>query len=239
VDNKIEQTPRGQLKKSGIIYMVRLHLQLLMMAIAFFVSAGNLNIKRAWVYFAILSAVYIGSCLVFIKFNPELLNERAKDRDNTKSWDKILLLLYWLIGFFGINIVAGLDVGRFGWSELSGTYMVPGAVMYVAASAFGVWAMIVNKHFEATVRIQSNRDHQVIKEGPYKIVRHPGYLSVLMGILAVPLMTGSLYAFSCSVAVIIIMTIRTFLEDRMLQNELKGYREYTKEVKYRLIPFVW
>jgi len=228
-----------KIRKSGIAYIIRTLFQLLLMSVVFFMAAGELHIKRGWIYFGILALVYISSSLILIKYNSELLNERAKKRANTKSWDKLLLGLYWFISFFGIHIVAGLDIGRFNWSEIPIAYMIPGVILYVISAAIGSWAMIVNKHFEATVRIQDDRNHNVIKEGPYKIVRHPGYLSILLGISAVPLMIGSLYAFFCSVAVIFIIIIRTALEDKMLQQELKGYSEYTREVKYRIIPLIW
>jgi protein-S-isoprenylcysteine O-methyltransferase Ste14 len=99
--------------------------------------------------------------------------------------------------------------------------------------------MLKNKYFEATVRIQSDREQQVVKDGPYKIVRHPGYASVLLSFVAIPFMIGSLYALICTAAVFIIMFIRTALEDKMLQKELPGYSQYAREVKFRLIPGIW
>lgn len=234
-----ELTAGNELTKSGVIYLVRIYSQLLLMAAAFFIAAGNLFIGRAWIYFGFLALVYTVSSLIFIKFNPELLNERAKERDNTKSWDKLLLSLYLLIGFFGINLVAGLDVGRFHWSGLAMGYMIPGTIIYLVSAALGAWAMVTNKYFEATVRIQEDRDHQVVRDGPYRIVRHPGYLAILLGIAAIPLMIGSLYAFYCSAAVFIIMITRTALEDGALRQELKGYSDYAQKVRYRLIPYIW
>jgi protein-S-isoprenylcysteine O-methyltransferase Ste14 len=234
-----ELTAGNGLAKSGVIYLVRIYFQLLLMAATFFIAAGNLFIGRAWLYFGFLALVYTVSSLIFIKFNPELLNERAKERENTKSWDKLLLSLYLLIGFFGINLVAGLDVGRFHWSGLAMGYMIPGTIIYLVSAALGAWAMVTNKYFEATVRIQEDRDHHVVRDGPYRIVRHPGYLAILLGIAAIPLMIGSLYAFYCSAAVFIIMITRTALEDGALRQELKGYSDYAQKVRYRLIPYIW
>jgi Putative protein-S-isoprenylcysteine methyltransferase len=238
--NPNTQTSRRiKIDKSGINYIIRLCFQLLFMILSFFIAAGNVFIARVWIYFGIAAAVYLISSIILIKCNPELMNERAKARDNTKAWDKLLLGLYIFIAFFGIHIVAGLDVGRFKWSCMDVSYFVPGLVLYILSSVFGGWAMIVNKYFEATVRIQDDREHKVIKEGPYKIVRHPGYMSILLGITGVPLMIGSLYAFICSAAVIVIIVIRTALEDKMLQRELRGYSDYSRQVKYRLILFIW
>jgi protein-S-isoprenylcysteine O-methyltransferase Ste14 len=176
--------------------------------------------------------------LIFIKYNPELINERAKERKNTRSWDKVLLSLYLLIGLLGTHIVAGLD-SRYAWSRLDMMYMIPGAVLYIVAALIQIIAMLTNKYFEATVRIQSDREQQVVKNGPYKIVRHPGYASILLSFVAIPFMIGSLYALICTAAVFIIIFIRTALEDQMLQKELPGYSQYAQEVKFRLIPGIW
>ena len=228
----------NRVKKSGIVYIIRIHAQLLILAAAYFIAAGSLSIRRAWIYFGIVAVAYFGSSLIFIKYNPELINERAKERENTKPWDKVLLSLYLLIGFLGTHIVAGLD-SRFEWSSLDMIFMIPGTVLYIAAAFILIISMLANKYFEAAVRIQSDRGQQVVKDGPYKIVRHPGYASVILSFAAIPFMIGSLYALIFTAAVFIIMVVRTALEDKMLQKELTGYSQYAKEVKYRLFPCIW
>jgi protein-S-isoprenylcysteine O-methyltransferase Ste14 len=228
----------NRVKKSGIVYIIRIHAQLLILAAAYFIAAGSLSIRRAWIYFGIAAVTYFVSSLIFIKYNPELINERAKERENTKPWDKVLLSLYLLIGFLGTHIVAGLD-SRFEWSSLDMIFMIPGTVLYIAAAFILIISMLANKYFEAAVRIQSDRGQQVVKDGPYKIVRHPGYASVILSFAAIPFMIGSLYALICTAAVFIIMVVRTALEDKMLQKELTGYSQYAKEVKYRLFPGIW
>ncbi|HHV63537.1 MAG TPA: isoprenylcysteine carboxylmethyltransferase family protein [Peptococcaceae bacterium] len=227
-----------QVKKSGVVYIIRIHVQLLLLAVAYFIAAGSLNLGRAWLYFGIAAVTYFVSSLILIKYNPGLINERAKERENTKPWDKPLLSLYFLIGFLGTHIVAGLD-SRFEWSSLDLIYMIPGAVLYIAATIIQIISMLVNKYFEATVRIQNDREQRVVKDGPYKIIRHPGYASVLLSFVAIPFLLGSLYALICTAAVFIIMFTRTALEDKMLQKELPGYSQYAKEVKFRLIPGIW
>ena len=142
------------------------------------------------------------------------------------------------MAFCAIYIVAGLDA-RFGWSVMPLVTLIPGLLLYTISAVLGGWALIVNKHFEATARIQKDREHTVITSGPYKLVRHPGYLSALLGVAAVPLVLGSYVAFSCSIVVCFVMAIRTRLEDRMLRQELKGYSDYAEKVRYRLVPFIW
>lgn len=228
----------NNLKKSGVVYIIRIHAQLLILAVAYFIAAGSLYIGRAWFYFGIAAVAYFVSSLIFIKYNPGLINERAKGRENTKSWDKAMLSLYLLIGFLGTHIVAGLD-SRFEWSSLDMMYMIPGVVLYIVATLIQIRSMLANQYFEATARIQSDREQEVVKDGPYRIVRHPGYASVLLSFVAIPFMIGSLYALICTVAVFIIIVTRTALEDKMLQKELPGYSQYVKEVKFRLIPGIW
>lgn len=108
--------------------------------------------------------------------------------------DKVLVGLYVIIGFFGVHIVAGLDIVRFKWSELSINYMYPALIPYIFSVVIVAWAMLENKHFEATVRIQGNREHQVISSGPYAVVRHPGYSAIVLWAISIPFVLGSLFA---------------------------------------------
>ena len=101
------------------------------------------------------------------------------------------------------------------------------------------WAMVSNRFFSTMVRLQTDRGHQVATGGPYRFVRHPGYVGFIVSTIAVPLILGSLYGLILSAASVILMIIRTALEDKTLQTELGGYAEYAKQVRYRLIPHVW
>jgi protein-S-isoprenylcysteine O-methyltransferase Ste14 len=138
-----------------------------------------------------------------------------------------------------VPAVAGLDVGRYGWSSLGLPYAVMGVVFLIVSSVLVNWAMIENPYFEPTMRIQNDRDHRVVTTGPYAIVRHPGYLSGILWIASVPLILGSLYALAPFVLYTVLMTLRTYLEDRTLQEELPGYTEYAEGVKHRLFPGIW
>ena len=99
--------------------------------------------------------------------------------------------------------------------------------------------MVVNRHFETTVRIQKDRDHKVISNGPYEIVRHPGYLGGILFALSIPLIVGSLFALIPAGIYVILFMIRTSLEDKTLQKELDGYQEYAKKVKTKMFPGIW
>jgi protein-S-isoprenylcysteine O-methyltransferase Ste14 len=160
-------------------------------------------------------------------------------REGSKTWDEVLMRVSNLTALLILPAVAGLDVGRYRWSSLGHSYIIVGVVFIVISSVLINWAMIENPYFEPTVRIQNERDHNVVTTGPYTIVRHPGYLSGIFWIASIPLILGSLYAFVPFALYTILMTFRTYLEDKTLQDELPGYTEYTERVKYRLFPWIW
>lgn len=135
-------------------------------------------------------------------------------------------------------VVAGLDK-RFGWGSLSPVWSPVGLILVVLGSVPSAWAISLNPHFEPTVRIQEERGHRVISTGPYQYVRHPGYLSVMITSAATPLLLGTPWAFLPVGAIIVVLVIRTALEDRVLRRELTGYREYAQRVRWRLFPGIW
>jgi protein-S-isoprenylcysteine O-methyltransferase Ste14 len=114
-----------------------------------------------------------------------------------------------------------------------------GIGLLVAATGIGSWAMVENEHFEQFVRIQTDRNHRVVTTGPYRIVRHPGYVAFILSTLAGPLMFGSVWSIVPTCLLIILFVWRTSREDATLQKELDGYTRYTERTRYRLIPFVW
>ncbi len=173
------------------------------------------------------------------RINPELINQRARGiRKDTKSWDKILMPTAVLISYVQFVII-GLDVGRFQWSSLGIYFAVLGAALYIIVAFFSGWVVITNPYFEPTVRIQKDRDHKVITTGPYKIVRHPGYLASILFPISISLIIGSVIGLIPAAINILLIIIRTLLEDKTLINELEGYPEYVKKTKYRLVPGIW
>ncbi|MGB2907278.1 MAG: isoprenylcysteine carboxylmethyltransferase family protein [Candidatus Aminicenantaceae bacterium] len=135
-------------------------------------------------------------------------------------------------------VIAGLDK-RFGWGSLSPLWSPVGLILVVLGSVPSAWAISLNPHFEPTVRIQEERGHRVISTGPYRYVRHPGYLSAILTSTATPLLLGTPWAFLPVGAIIVVLVIRTALEDRVLRRELTGYREYAQRVRWRLFPGIW
>ncbi len=211
---------------------------LLLQAALLFGGAGRLDWAWAWVYFGIsLATVLIGGMIV-LRTSPETIAERGRPRD-MKSWDKIVSGIGGLTMYLALPLAAGLDA-RFGWSPPLGViWHVAGGVVLTVGFGLTVWAMLSNAYFSTVVRIQSERGHAVCRSGPYRFVRHPGYVGYTLQSLGMPFLLGSLWALLPTLAAAIAMVIRTALEDRMLRAELPGYQEYAREVRYRLVPGIW
>jgi protein-S-isoprenylcysteine O-methyltransferase Ste14 len=227
---------RRSIVKAVLLSFLILAIQMMI----FFVSAGRIDILRAWAFFGVTIVYFVLSNLVLYRFNPELVAQRLKrKREGSKSWDEVLMRVNNLILILVVPVFAGLDIGRFQWSSLSLHYAVVGFALYIFSSVLINWAMIVNPFFEATVRIQKDRGHTVITTGPYKFVRHPGYSAGILWTLSIPLIMGSLLAFVPAGIYVLSTGIRTSLEDRTLLRELDGYSEYADKVRYRLFPGIW
>jgi protein-S-isoprenylcysteine O-methyltransferase Ste14 len=228
-----------RLGKSGVKYILGIPLSLILQAAILFVSAGRIDMPWAWIYLCATFVYYLTHTILLYELNPELLIQRAERKKDAKTWDKVLLLAFIILQFIVQLIVIGLDVGRFQWSGLGIHFSILGLALYVTSAVIVTWAMAVNPHFEATVRIQKDRDHRVITTGPYRIVRHPGYVGMFLWSIAPPLIMGSVYGLIPGGICVLLLIIRTWLEDKTLINELNGYAEYAKRVKYRLFPGVW
>lgn len=155
-----------------------------------------------------------------------------------QAWDKVLALLLG-IGSILILVVAGLDK-YYLWTRASNlTVNLIVLTGIILGYGFSSWALIENRFFSVTVRIQTERGHHVIVTGPHRIMRHPGYAGGLLGYICIPLLLDSLWAFIPAILLMVVMIVRTALEDKTLQTELPGYKEYVQKTRYRLFPGVW
>lgn len=204
----------------------------------FFVPAGTLNWPEVWLFLFLYFALVGGVVLWLKKNNPGLLKERMSEKKDAKGWDKYLMLVYTLLLMILIA-VSGLDAVRFRWSHVPFVLKVLGFLGFIPSAALGLWAMKENRYLSNVVRIQDDRGHTVCTTGPYKYVRHPMYIGVILFILCFPLYLGSLYALIPASIIAILFVIRTSLEDKTLQKELSGYQEYAERVRYKLVPGVW
>lgn len=202
--------------------------------------SGRWDWWEAWVFAITYILGFAISRTLAARRHPDLIAERVRllKHEDTKPWDKVLAPLV-LLGIALIPMVAGLDA-LFGWSS---TFSVPlkilALIIIMAGYALGSCALIENRFFSVMVRLQTDRGHQVVSSGPYRWMRHPGYAGALMSNLAIPLFLDAPWAFLPAVFLTIVLVIRTSLEDRTLQDELSGYHDYARRVRYRLLPGVW
>lgn len=215
--------------------MLQVVITYLILAAILFISSGRLNWIWAWAYLG----VGLGILLINVRIlPPELIAERGQPGDNVKRWDKVLTTLAGL-PTLGVPIVAGLDE-RFGWSpQLVPVIHLIGLTFFVLGQGLFSWAMASNKYFSTAVRIQTDRGHTVATAGPYRYVRHPGYVGYIVSFLGMSLALGSLWAIIPAGLIACLLVARTALEDRTLQDELPGYKDYVQRVRYRLLPGMW
>jgi len=199
---------------------------------------GDLGWWQGWVFSALFFLAGIGGRILAENRHPGLLVERATSerKMNVKSWDKLLAPLMAISLSFPLVIVAGLD-HRHEWTPVFPVWLnVLGLVIVALGYAFAAWAIVENRFFSTTVRIQLDRGHVVCDTGPYRIVRHPGYAGNLLALPGIALALGSVWTLIPAAVALIIAFVRTDLEDKTLQDELPGYPEYARRVSYRLIP---
>jgi len=217
---------------------VRIIATIIFLVAIIFVPAGTLNWPEAWLLLFLYFFV-VGGCLIWLKKNdPELLKERRSVRKDVKTWDKKIILAY-TIFLLIMLVLAGLDAVRFRWSRVPLLWKAIGYIGFIPAVTLGFWAFKQNTYLAQYVRIQKDRGHRVITTGPYEYVRHPMYVGVILFILCSPLALGSLYSFIPALIIAILFIIRTSLEDKTLQEELEGYKDYARRVRYKLIPRIW
>lgn len=201
-------------------------------------SAGRLDYWQAWVYIGI-NVFFLGLTNWVLRDNPSLRQERMFPGRGVKAWDRV----YWAVStplYFLSLILAGMDVGRYEWTgRPPAVFYLAVIAVYCLGQALMLWAKRVNNFFSSAVRIQADRGQTVCCEGPYRHVRHPGYLGGLAFGLSAPLLLGSIVALIPALLAALILLVRTLLEDRTLLDELEGYRRYANSVKYRLLPYVW
>jgi protein-S-isoprenylcysteine O-methyltransferase Ste14 len=226
-------TPRA---KTRVVLQVLIYVMII--AGMTFLIAGRWDWWMAWLYFA----AYLMMMLVGVAMAPldqELIEERTSIKDGVKRWDKMLTAPLSFVYPLGLFVLVGVEM-RFGpviqyplWAQLLG----------LAASIIGqllsTWAMTSNKFYGRFVRIQKERGHYVIMGGPYRFIRHPGYLGVMMTVVGTAFAIGSLWTLVLAILITIILVVRTALEDKVLRDELEGYLAYAENTRFRLVPGIW
>ena len=231
---------KPRLTRQGRRRLVEVAVTQLLTIALYFAAAGRWLDGRAWSYFAGGSLYYLVVVPAVLARYPrfvEIVNARGGHGKGTKAWDKAigaLLALTYLL----LPVTAGL-AARFRGSSLPPAWLAPGIALFVLSGMLAHWAMLANPFFEKTVRIQEERGHHVATGGPYRFVRHPGYVAFILMGFALPLGVGSAWALLPAGLNAALIVVRTALEDRTLRRELPGYAEYAQRTRYRLLPGVW
>jgi protein-S-isoprenylcysteine O-methyltransferase Ste14 len=224
-------------RKARSIMIMRAVLTPVVIVLLLFLLAGRWDFWQGWVYVGLILLSEL-LMITVLNRNRELMEERLNPKEGIKTWDKV---------YFGITTplyliataLGGLDA-RFGWTrDMPVAVYWLGVAVYIIGQAIFLWARDVNNYFSSVVRIQADRGQTVCKDGPYRIVRHPGYVGGFLFTITVGWILGSWWATIPQVMAALLLVWRTALEDKTLQAELPGYAEYAKETRYRLIPGVW
>jgi protein-S-isoprenylcysteine O-methyltransferase Ste14 len=239
ITNEGPTQPQRQAKAVGKMPMLMISAgPVAALAAALFLSSGRLDWGMAWVYICLRVTVGATGMLMIASRHPGLLDERFHPAQGAKAWDRPLTGISSLLTLIML-FVAGLDI-RFGWSpEPAISIRLAALIVWLSGDVFSRWAAISNRFYSRAVRIQKDRGHTVVTEGPYRYVRHPGYAGAPVAGLAAPIMLGSLWALVAGAALAFVLVPRTAFEDRTLLEELPGYTDYAQRTRHRLVPRVW
>ena len=216
---------------------VRFVIMYVFIALALFLPAGTIFWLQGWIYIILMISFSTSLMTYLTKKDPELLKARAKTK-TTESWDKKI----GIIGtpfFILMYILPGFDAVRFRWSKLPLYISIIGFIGMILAVILFSLVIRENRYLSRVVEIQEERGHRVITTGPYRIVRHPMYLAVIFLYISHCIALGSLYSLIPCVCIIITIILRTIREDKMLHEQLEGYKEYAQKTRYKLIPGIW
>ena len=220
--------------------LIQTTIWLFILGAVLFIAAGTWAWPQGWVFLVEfeISSVLVGAWLA--RHDPALLEARMSPpfhRDQ-KPWDRIFLAGA-LVVFMGWMVLIALDARRFGWSHTPLSAQGLGAIL-IALCMILVWQVFRYNSFAAPqVRMQSDRGQRVITDGPYRIVRHPMYAAALLYFLGAPLLLGSLWGLLPVPLFMAGLGARAVGEERMLRQALPGYDDYTKRVRFRLVPGLW
>ncbi len=225
--NKMSRNYTRRIFKVLIIFLFQ--------GILLFISARTFNWSWAWIFLLLGLALMI---INFIVLPTDLIEERGSKKRNVKAWDKTINIIN-IVPTVLMYTISGFDF-RFGWTgNINSDINVAGITFFIIGSYFFTWSMTSNHYFSTLVRLQNERGHKVSTQGPYKFIRHPGYVGYIIMAIATPIALGSLYGLIPSGITAVLFVLRTLMEDNTLKKELSGYIEYSESVKYRLIPFLW
>ncbi len=227
--------PKPMSRTKAILYTIGSPLTLVALV---FLPVGRMDWIPGWIFIAVLVAAFGFSALLVARVNPVIYRARSRFQPGTKRWDLVLVAL--ILAAMVVEIpFATLDAGRKGWSDVPLWAVLIGYVLLIGGIAVTAWAQAVNPFFEPGVRIRKERAQRVITSGPYRVIRHPGYMAAIAMFIGMPLALASWWALLPAMLAIALLVLRTGLEDRLLQAELSGYADYARQTRYRLMRGLW
>lgn len=214
--------------------LLKFVLGIVIVGLLVFLPAGTFNFDKGWLFMGVLFIPIFIAGVIMMIFNPSLLRARLESKEKQKVQGVVIKLsgLMFIIGF----VVAGLDF-RFKW------IILPNYVSYIASFVFVLSYLVFgevlreNTYLFKTIKVEQGQ--KVVDKGLYGIVRHPMYSATIFLFLSMPLILGSLISFFIFLLYPVLIVVRTLNEEKVLTDELDGYKEYMKKVKYRIFPFIW
>ena len=235
--DRLQEDPK--VKTGAMRWLIRELVGNIFLVAILFGIVGRWDWWNGWAMSAIYLLWSLAAIIFILPVNPQMLAERSRPKAGSKKWDVVMVgsMGTFLLMSYG---VACLDV-RYGWAPKFSlpVQITGGLVTFFGYDILLIWSMLANAFFSTIIRIQSDRQHTVATGGPYRFVRHPGYVGTILFYLGTPFLFGSQWALIPAILAAIVLVIRTAMEDKTLQAELPGYKEYTEQVRYRLLPGIW
>jgi protein-S-isoprenylcysteine O-methyltransferase Ste14 len=201
--------------------------------------AGRWTWWAGWIFLGVFTLYSLALVGWLAAVDPDLVRERQQDADpHNEPYEQIIIPLMVILEL-GLMVVSTLDSGRWGWSAVPLPARITGWLLLGVPGAVLPWVFRTNTFASGVGRIQEDRNHRVVAKGPYRIVRHPMYAGVILGVLGLPLALGSWWALIPAGLLSGLFVVRTALEDRMLLQQLPGYVEYAQRTRHRLLPGIW
>lgn len=214
--------------------IIKFALGVILVGLLIFIPAGAINYINGWLFMGLLFIpMFIAGIIMMVK-SPNLLRSRLNAKEKEPEQKEVVAFsgLMFLFGF----IIAGLDY-RFGWIQVPNVVVVIASIIFVISYVIYAEVLRENAYLSRTIEVQ--KEQKAIDTGLYSVVRHPMYTATIFLFLSMPLILGSFISFVIFLIYPFIIIKRLNNEEKVLEKKLKGYKEYKKKVKYRLIPFIW
>jgi protein-S-isoprenylcysteine O-methyltransferase Ste14 len=210
---------------------------LALLGLLVFLPAGTFNYWQAWVFIAVFTLATTAPTIYLARTNPEALQRRMKGGPAAEARPiQKIVVFCGFSGLFAMTVLSAFD-HRYGWSAVPAAVCLIGDVLLAAGLCLTMLVVVQNSYAAATVRVEAGQ--KLASRGLYKLVRHPMYAATVVLMSGIPLALGSYWGLLFVIPGVVVLAVRILDEEALLTQELGGYREYTQQVRYRLLPYVW